>query len=569
MKIKIVQFVIALNFLLLALAIFSLQVIQGSKYRQLSEANYIRVIVQKGSRGPILDRNHQTIADSRISFNVTILPKAAVDLDKIFSRLGDILGVSAREISDKFRQRIIANSLPVSVADNIERQQAILIEEVKFELPGVMIQIVPQRSYPYGKLAAHLLGYLGEIDHWRLTKLKDYGYKTKDTVGYTGIEERYDYYLRPEDGGLQLEVDYRNRVLSVLGLKSPSNGKEIQLTIDLKLQQIVESSLEDKTGAVVVLDPQNGEVLAMASAPDFYPSWFIKKSPPLAALLSDIDAPLLNRAVAGRYPAGSIFKVVVASAGLQTKKINYQKTFFCNGVMKLGKGSFACWDKHASQNLIEAITHSCNVFFYHLGLLLGPDRLNEYAFKFGLGRMTQIDLPEETDGFVPSPLWKRMNQFRSWFDGDTANFAIGQGELLVTPLQIVRMISVFANDGNLVKPYLVKGIDGKDVRHYQRKVTHLDLDKRTLELINQGLRAVVSDPAGTAHILWFEKVAVAGKTGTAQVAGRQPHGWFAGYFPQDKPRFAICVFLEHGGSGFNACLVTKNIIEKMQEAGLL
>lgn len=569
MRVKIIQIIAGITFLFLSLGLFYTQLIRGTKYRQLSQANCIRIIPQKGTRGRILDRRGNVIVDNYLSYNIAMLPNEVAATDKTLGKLAELFKFSFKDIKSKFETEIASASMPSTLVSNIDRREAIMIEELKSDMPGVFIQVVPQRSYPYGSLAAHLLGYLGEIDHWRLTKLKDYGYKTKDIVGYTGIEEKYDYYLRSEEGGLQVEVDNRNRLVRILGFKPAVGGKDIQLTIDLTIQKIAEESLEDRIGTVVILDPHSGEILAMANSPTFQPALFLNKSPQLSKLLNDPRAPVLNRCITGLYPAGSIFKVIVAAAGLQTNKIGLNDKFFCNGSIRLGREEFSCWDKHGNENLIEAITHSCNVFFYRLGLLLGGDRLYEYATKFGLGKPTQIDLPAEAAGFVPSPLRKRLNKFQGWYDGDTVNLAIGQGALLVTPIQIARMMAAFANSGDLIRPYLIKAIDGKDISRLQKKVSAVSLDKRTLDNIKLGMKKVVDDTDGTARVLRLDTVTVAGKTGTAQLARGQSHAWFSGYFPTEDPKFTICVVLEHAGPSFNACLVAKKIIEKMQAEGLL
>lgn len=556
-------------FLVLFAVIFYNQIIKGEKYQLLSKNNSIRIIPQKGSRGRILDRKGEIILDNELSYNVAVLPRKTAQVDKVLHRLSEMLGISFDELKLRYKKNFVSSSLPLTLISNIDRRKAILLEELNFELPGVVIQLVPQRSYAYGNLSAHLLGYLGEIDRWRLTKLKDYGYKTKDTVGYMGIEEKLDYYLRPQDGGLQIEVDASNRIRRVIGFKSTKNGRDVRLTIDLKVQRIVEEALSGFVGAAIIMDPYTGEIIAMASSPSFSPDWFSNRSASVSAVLNDPGSPLLNRCISGVYPAGSVFKVVVAACGLQTKKMNLEKTFFCQGSFKLGRQKFLCWEKHGSQNLIEAIAHSCNVFFYRLGLSLGAGNIHEYALRFGFGRPTQLDLPGEACGFVPSPLFKRLHKFENWYDGDTVNFSIGQGDLLVTPLQIVRMISVFANAGHLVRPYVVKSVDNIDLSKHQRKIVPLALDKEVFNAIKAGLRHVVDFPDGTGHVLQLDYISVAGKTGTAQTPRGQSHAWFSGYFPADKPRFAVCVLLEHGGPGYNACVVTKNIIERMNQEGLL
>jgi penicillin-binding protein 2 len=235
----------------------------------------------------------------------------------------------------------------------------------------------------------------------------------------------------------------------------------------------------------------------------------------------------------------------------------------------VGNRQFNCWDRHGEQNLLQAIAHSCNVFFYKTGLLIGPQLMHDYALRLGLSKATSIELPYESAGAVPDPLWEKIYKFRNWYKGDTANFAIGQGELLVTPLQMTRVMAVFANKGRLVTPYIVKAIDGKDVSIHHRKVVGLHLKDNSINNIIEGLRDVVSDSTGTAHVLSDLPVEVAGKTGTAQTVRGLAHGWFLGFFPFQTPKFVICVFLEHGGSGYAAAVVTKGIIESMCQEGLV
>jgi penicillin-binding protein 2 len=235
----------------------------------------------------------------------------------------------------------------------------------------------------------------------------------------------------------------------------------------------------------------------------------------------------------------------------------------------VGRQEFSCWNTHNQQNLIAAIAHSCNVFFYRTGLLLGAQVIHDYAVKFGLSRPTSFELPYEVGGFVPSPLWRKINKFRNWFDGDTANLSIGQGDCLVTPLQMARVMAVFANGGYAVTPYIVKAIDGRDISIYQRKIVNLSLKTTTIDYIRQGLREVILDPGGTGKVLSDLSVSTAGKTGTAQVPSSQPHAWFIGFFPFKNPKFVICVFLERGGPGYFSCILAKHIIEAMINEGLI
>jgi len=235
----------------------------------------------------------------------------------------------------------------------------------------------------------------------------------------------------------------------------------------------------------------------------------------------------------------------------------------------VGRKEFACWSTHGPQSIISAIAHSCNVFFYKTGLLIGAQAMHDYSLKFGLAHKTQIELPYESAGFIPSPLWRKIYKFKNWFDGDTANMAIGQGDVLVTPLQMTRMMAVFANKGRLVTPYIVKTIDGQDVSRQQKRITEFSLKKSTIDYISKGLRQVVQDPAGTANVMSDLTVPVAGKTGTAQAPPGQAHAWFVGFFPYQNPKFVMCVFLEHGGPGYYSSVLAKEIIIEMAKEGLI
>jgi penicillin-binding protein 2 len=571
MKIKVVNWVIFFLFLFLSLAVLNLQLINSRRYRHLSNKNCIRLLPQEGCRGNILDRQGKVMVGNRLSYDLAIIPQDKAQTKKALLAASRVLGRDVDELERNFKNGFIAPFAPVVVARDIEVRQAIALEELKPDITNMIIQMRPVRDYPYGKLGCHIFGYLNEIDRWRLTKLSDYGYQTKDIVGFGGLEEKYDYYLRPEKGGLSLEVDHRGKFVRILGFKPPRDGKDIQLTIDLDIQKIVEDNLANRQGSVIIMDPSSGEIIAMASAPDFNPKLFVKKTNPtvLRNLFNDPQAPLINRAISGVYPPGSIFKLIVAYGALDTKKISTNKTFFCPGSMYVGRREFRCWDIHQRQNLSGAIIHSCDVFFYHSGLIIGAPAIHDYALRFGFGKATAIDLPYESSGFVPSPLWKKIRRLSNWFDGDTANFSIGQGDLMVTPIQTVRMVAVFANRGLMVKPYLVQAIDDKDISVYQRVPAGTKFKEATIDYIAEAMRSTVSEPSGTANILAISGVQVAGKTGTVQVPHGQSHAWFIGFFPFKNPKFAICVFLEHGGSGQVACMLSRRIIEEMLKQGLI
>ena len=461
---KLLGIFIISMFVFLVFGLFNLNIIGGRKYNKLSNSNCIRLIAQFGCRGSILDRQGELIAGNRISYDVLILPQDLSDLDRILREVAGVLGVDPQQLRKTFKSGYLSSSVPVTIASNIDVKKAIALGEYKVNEPSIIIQSKPLRYYPYSTLAAHLLGYLNEIDRWRLTKLEDYGYKTKDIVGFGGVEEKYDYYLRQEEGGLSVEVNHQGKFTRVLGFELPKNGKDIQLTIDLNVQKIAESALSGRKGCVIIMDPNNGEIIALASYPNFDPAIFVKRSGlSIAELFNNRDSPLVNRAISAAYPPASVFKVILASAALELKKVNPATSFSCPGFLLVGKRKFSCWDVHGEQNIVQAIAHSCDTFFYHTGLLTGAQNIYNYALKFGLTKSTNFELPYEVNGFIPSPLWRKLNRFQSWYDGDTANLSIGQGDCLVTPIQLVNMMAVFANQGYLCTPYVVKSIGGFDV----------------------------------------------------------------------------------------------------------
>jgi len=570
LRIQVVIWAVIAGLALLVFGLLNLSILHGRMYQELGNKNCVRLIRQNGCRGRILDRQNLVIADSALAYDLMVLPQDSLQQEKIISSAAGILGVSVKDLKSAFKNNYISASVPVLLARNISVKNAISLAELKVDLPAIIVQPNPLRHYPHGKLAAHVLGYVSEIDHWRLTKLEDYGYKTKDIVGFGGVEEKYDYYLRQEEGGVSFEVDHRGKAMRTLGFKPPANGRDIQLSLDIRIQKISEDALADRCGAVVLMDPYSGEILAMVSSPGFNPEVFAQKdNAKIARLFNNPDSLLINRAISFSYPAGSVFKIVVGVAGLESRKINQNTSFLCQGIARIGNREFKCWSTHGTQDLAQALVHSCDIFFYKTGLLIGAQGIHDYSLKFGLSKTTGFELPYEEAGFIPSPLWRKLNKFRKWYDGDTANFSIGQGEVLVTPLQLTRMMAVFANEGYLVNPYIVKAIDGKDISIDQEKSDKLNIRKEPIAYIRENLRRVVSDPAGTGNVLASLAVSVAGKTSTAQAPTGRPHAWFTGFFPYQNPKFVICVFLEHGGSGYTACVTAKQIIQEMINQGLI
>ncbi|MDP2940186.1 MAG: penicillin-binding protein 2 [Candidatus Omnitrophota bacterium] len=569
MRLKVFHVIILVFFLVALTGLVYTQILKGGFYYRLSKNNCIRIIPEVAKRGLILDRQGEILADSRISFNLAVIPQELKDKDLTFQLLAQVLGKNPTALEKEYRKNMNLPFVPVVIDKGIEKKLAIILEQKKEEFPGVIIGPSSERFYPHYGTNAHILGYLREIDASRIVRLKDYGYKVKDMVGYSGIEEFYDKELRGKDGGTQIEVDNKSRPIRVIALKPAQKGKDIRLTIDLRIQKIASELLEGRRGSIIVMDAFNGEILAMVSSPTFNLDVFINQAErgQINKLSKDPNAPFLNRAISGLYSLGSVFKTVVAIAALDSAKITEQSHFFCDGKLSLGSRDFNCWSKHDNQNIKEAIVHSCNVFFYHLGLLLGPELLNKYALNFGLGTPTGIDLPFELKGIVPSRTQKRLLRKEAWYQGDTLNFSIGQGDLLVTPLQAVKMMAIIINNGLIIRPHLIKAIDSKEV-NFSENPSRVNIRSEILSKLKSYLREVVGSQTGTAHILDMANLSIGGKTGTVQTGeGGRQHAWFVGFCPFEKPKIVFCVFLERGGSSSESCIIAKKMLEEMIKQG--
>lgn len=570
MRVKILGVIIFISFSLLATGLFYLQIIKGSTYQRLAANNRIRLIPIESPRGRIFDRNGVLMVYNRISFDVSLITQDIVDKEDIFERLSRHLNISVEDLNKALKENFVTPFQPVKIAFDIGKIKAISIEEERLDLPGVIIETTPRRHYLYDNLAAHIFGYLGQINSRELDKLKSYGYSMNDLIGRSGIEKYYDSYLKGVHGGKQIEVNNRGYQVGILGIKEPVKGKDLYLSIDVRLQEFMEKIFEGARGVACVMDPRNGEILGLVSVPAFDPNAFTSRdrSGYVRKLLNRKDYPLMNRAIQGGYPPGSVFKIVTSSAGLDLRRITPERSLYCSGLYFLGGTIFRCWREkgHGAVSIRDALKHSCNVFYYQLGRMIGVEDLARYAVRFGFSRPTGIDLPTEIGGLVPNKMWKRLNKREPWYEGETLNFSIGQGYLLVTPLQIVRMVSVIANGGYLVRPYLVKRIEDVDIS--QVKKIQVDISKETLGIVKDGLVKVVNDVDGTGTRAAVKGVKIAGKTGTAQTSTSKTHAWFTGFAPADDPKTAVVVFLEFGGKGgLGASKTAKDIFSELKNLG--
>lgn len=550
MRIRALNFLFAILFILLAAYLYYLQVIKGPLYRDLSYKNSIRLLSIAAPRGIIYDRNNNAIVDNTLAFGVFIVPQEASDVDSEIAELSSLLNIPGSLLKRNYKRNYQAPFAPCELLKSVSKREAVLIEEAKLDMPGVLVREFPLRRHIYKEASAHVVGYVGEINKSELELLRSYGYNVKDLIGKNGIEKVIDGHLRGKDGGMQVQVDNRGRQVKILNFKRPRKGNDISLAIDAKLQNFLWKAMKGKKGAAVFMDVSSGEILAMVSAPSYDPEGSILNT------LNDSDAPLLNRAIMGQYPPGSIFKIIIALAGLESGKMTPETEFLCRGRLKVGAGSFHCWnrDGHGPMQIKDAIAQSCNIYFYNAGLLLGAEKILEYARSFGFGKKTRIDLLGEMDGFLPSRAWKKVERGESWYAGDTANLSIGQGYVLVTPLQIVRMVAAVANGGYLIEPHVLER---------EPKKIKLKLQEKNLQLIREAMRGVVDDKDGTGFRAWSSDVSIAGKTGTSQSGGGlRTHAWFTGFAPYEEPEISFVIFLEHGGSGGEvAALIARKAVE--------
>jgi len=560
-------------FLVLFLRLFYLQVVQGEEFRRLSENNCIRLQDLDPPRGLIFDRNGTLLVDNRPSFDLSIIIKDAKPLEKTIHKLSNLLKVQPKDLQAKIVNiKGISNYNPILLKQDIGRNALASIEVHKFDLPGVFIDVTPRRHYINQQSAAHLVGYLSEINPDELASGKYPGFRGGDFVGKFGVERAYQHFLRGKRGGRQVEVNATGQVVRIIKTVGAMQGHDVFLTIDHELQRKAEILLEGKAGAVVAMEPQTGEVLAMSSMPSFDQNTFVNgmSKKEWETLISNPFHPMENKAVQGEYPPGSTYKIVTALAGLEEGVIDENTTFFCPGHYEFGDRVFRCWKKggHGSMSIVKALAESCDVFFYQVGQRLGVDRLAWYAKASGLGSITGIQLDHEAPGLIPTAAWKKRHTGIPWQAGETLSIAIGQGANLVTPLQMAVLTSAVANNGKRFKPVILKRIvspKGDIVLADRPQITgKLPFSMKTLNLVQKGLWKVVNGRKGTARRVYIKGIEICGKTGTAQLFSRRSdevereedieshlksHAWFVAYAPAVDPQIAIAVIVEHGEHG--------------------
>jgi len=564
-------------FFLLAARLWYLQVFEHSYFLEMSMNNATRLIKAPAPRGVVYDRVGVKIAENRPGFDLYIVPEDVKDWPKTKEMLLKLIQIDEEDINEtleKSKKRPPFQA--VKLKEDLSWEETVRFESFKFELPGLMLDVSPKRSYVFGEATAHLLGYLGEISEKELKEREDEErYSSGDLIGKYGLEKYFEKDLRGIDGGKEIEVDALGRKIRMVNWIPPYPGNNMKLSIDIKSQVAAWAALGDKVGAVVAMEPKTGRVLAMVSTPGFDPNTLstrITREEWRAIIENPLNV-LNNRAIQGQYPPASTYKPIHAAAALEEGVITPETRIYSGPSFWFAGRAYRDWKEegHGSINVHRAIVESSDTFFYQVGLKLGIDRLAGYTKRFGFGEKTGIPLHNEKSGLVPSSEWKRKVYKVKWYEGETISVSVGQGYMLTTPLQLLNAYAAIANGGTLWRPILVDEIttpDGKLIlRSAPEKRGELGISEKTMAHIRDGLRGVTHEEGGTARFLSrTTDLKIAGKTGTAQVARLikrtkniesiaykyRDHAWFAGFAPYDDPQIAVVVIVEHGGFGASA-----------------
>jgi penicillin-binding protein 2 len=568
---------------LLVVRLWGLQVWYGDYYHQLSEQNRLRHVPIQAPRGLVYDRAGRLLVTNVPSLNLYVVEEDMTDPAATIAEISRTLGWTEKEVRDRLTSRHRSAFVPVLIKQGLSLSEAARLEAHRLNLSGLKIEVEARRRYLYGTMASHLLGYVGEVTAEQLENSKDDELSSGAIVGQSGLEASYDHWLRGRDGLKRVEVDALGHERRVVDAMEPTRGNDLYLTIDLELQRVAEEALGERAGAVVAVDPNSGDVLAMVSHPAADPNLLSGNMTTAEwnALVNDDDHPLTNRAIQGVYPPGSVFKIPVAAAALESGQIHPDDPLFCKGGLQFGRRFYRDWKAggHGKISLIDAIAQSCDVYFYRVGSAMGVDTIAKYATEFGLGQPSGIALASERRGIVPSTDWKAKAIGEPWYPGETLSVAIGQGYVGVTPLQMTDLIATVATDGERYQPHLVKAMQdrasGRLVVFPPTRLADAAVGEKTFHILRRALTAVVEAEHGTGGAARSKLVSIGGKTGTAQVvsmqvtagrvkapSGYEDHAWFVAFAPVEAPRIAIAVLVEHGGHGGSAAApVAKQMIE--------
>lgn len=581
----IIRVVVLIIVGLLVVRLWQLQVRDGVYYRNLSHDNRTRSVVLHPVRGFIYDRNGILLANSVPSFNLYVELGDVPDSEALIGKLVELLSLDRSELTKTMETH--SGGTPIRLKKGVSLKEAAIVESHRLDLPGVVIRPEFQRNNPEGAYAAHVLGYVGVASEEQLTREAFQGLPAGSVIGQYGVERIYERTLRGREGQKLIEVDALGHEKRMISVEKPHVGNDVYLTIDFRLQKLAEDLLGEEAGAIVALDPQTGDILALASRPSFDPNALSRglRADVWNTILQDERHPLTNRAIQGQYPPGSTFKIIMAAAALDTNAIEPTETLRCEGRFRFGRRTFRDWKKygHGAVDLRKAIAESCDVYFYRLGDRMGVDTIAVYARRFGLGERTGIDLPAERTGLIPSSEWKQRTRGEPWYPGETISVAIGQGYVTVTPLQMAKVIGMIGNNGTVFQPHVLRGVRGRRGEWIDEwsptQAVPLTLPAHQLEAIQSALAAVVTE--GTARGARSSVVPLAGKTGTAQVVSLRSksreetpkrfrdHAWFVAYAPFEHPGIAVAVLVEHMGHGGSAAApLAKELIEAYVSYGI-
>ena len=542
--------------------LFFLQLIEGDRNQQLAENNRIRLIAKPPERGRLFDRKGNIFASSRLAHVVYLWPIAQPKekWGAIINRLAELMGVSAQTITDKLEQEGYNSPNLVRVSTAISPKLVTVLSEHSRELTGVKVEPEAVRYYPNGDVAAHVLGYAGELTAEEFPKLREKGYRPGDVIGKAGVEYAFETMLRGEWGGQQVEVDAFGKVLRILGQKPPKAGNAVKLTVDLDLQKAVEKILGEQQGGIVAMNPNNGEILAMVSHPAFDPNLFSGKiSEATWQRLQEKDHPFINRTLQV-YPPASTFKVVTMTAALESKK--FTTTDMLPTYPYLDIGGFQFWDHNKAGfgtiGFYEAMAYSSNTFFGQVGMRVGERNLADWSHKYGYGEYSGIEIKEEeTKGTVPDPEWKQKVIGEPWYVGNTLNMSIGQGDVQANLVQVSMMTSAVANGGFKIKPHLL--LEDNEAKEWRQA---LNISPINLAALQKALKSVFE--FGTASSLSSAEISMAGKSGTAQDPPRPNHAWFTVYAPYEKPEIVVTVFAENAGGGGGSAIAAPLAVQTIE-----
>ena len=557
-----------------------LQLYKGDYYYRLSEGNRIRAVKILAPRGIIYDCNGEELVKNEPGFVVSLLRTNKKPDMEVINKLAGIIEVPPEQILEKIKQNEDSYE-PIRIKSNLSAAMVTKIEERSEELPGILLELQSIRKYVNNELAVHVLGYVGEVSEYEISKDQNTDLKVGSIVGKFGLERFYDNYLRGTDGSYREEVDVAGRVVQTLDELPPKPGQGLVLTVDGKLQREAEKIVDEhlkylrssgfapnaNAAAIIAIDPRNGAIKALVSRPGFNPNLFVNgiSSKDWQAINDNPFDPMSNKVISGEYPPGSTFKIVTGSAALETGKVTPQEMIFDSGKHWLIPMGNAEGEALGWLNFHKALAASDNVYFYEMGNRVGIDALKKYAALFGFGKTTGIDLFGETEGIIASPEYKMKVFDEDWYLGDTFNAAIGQGFNLATPIQLAVMLSAVANNGDIYRPHLVEKIvndDGSLIKEIKpEKIGRLPVSAETLELLQSALKAVAQE-GGTAAQMANLSVPVAGKTGTAENPHGKDHGLFVGYAPADNPNLVVVAVIDQGGFGsVSAAPIVQRIFE--------